>query len=342
MASIITRPESLNDLSDRITEFKATKLNIDHQVDAFKHQVGLVGNTRRNLPFHPKALEAELEDLKGHLDQLQTTYEQLLTKEKFVQYLLQEPPLEITDLHSTEQEEQFAQVELNGRIQLVKKLLQDIRFKAESIQESRSSAFEVANDTIHVLDEINVMQEQIDRLNQLLGHSSGLTIAEATLLVEKNRQQITDIQAQIDQKQDIITEEQWKVDDLVEEVKQLKSKADALESKAAYALRQNRQGDPRIDKEYEEYQMHIDMCNHLFGIQKIEFASSSSLDIVYQPPIHNTLHIELDTTKDKVVYASITHAFVRIDDLVKMAGQLNANDGIRLITMETLARLKRV
>ena len=165
---------------------------------------------------------------------------------------------------------------------------------------------EVANDAIRVFDEINKMEDQMDQLNTFLSNISGMTIEEATQKVDSHQRDIIALQRLIEQKQDSLEEQQWQAEDLTEEIKQLETKSEHLKEKVAYALQQNRKGDPRIDREYEQYQQQIEMCHRLFGVEKIVFVSSSLIHVVYQKPIYDTLDIELDLSRDKVLHAFVS------------------------------------
>ncbi|KAL9539841.1 hypothetical protein MBANPS3_010031 [Mucor bainieri] len=59
-----SKPDSLAELRQDIERFKSEKLNLNGSQEEYKTKVGLSGHTRNNLPFHPKALENELKDIK--------------------------------------------------------------------------------------------------------------------------------------------------------------------------------------------------------------------------------------------------------------------------------------
>lgn len=173
-------------------------------------------------------------------------------------------------------------------------------------KKARQSAMDVAHDAVHVLDEIHKMEDQVNTLNQFLSNLSGMTLEEATQQVANHRDEIITIQRLVEQKQDSLEEHQWQIEDLQEEIKQLETKSEGLKEKVAYALQQNRKGDPRIDREYEQYQLQIELCNQLFGIEKVVFVSSSLIHVVYQKPVYDTLDIELDMSRDRVLHAFVS------------------------------------
>lgn len=63
------------------------------------------------------------------------------------------------------------------------------------------------------------------------------------------------------------------------------------------------------DKHICRYKRHTDLCNHMFGIEKIEFESNTAIHVIYAEPIQAILHIQLDMTNSKILDTS-TVSFV--------------------------------
>jgi hypothetical protein len=48
----------------------------------------------------------------------------------------------------------------------------------------------------------------------------------------------------------------------------------------------------------------------MFGIEKIEFESSTTIHIVYAEPIQATLHIQLDNVNSKILDTTSVSSFI--------------------------------
>lgn len=78
--------------------------------------------------------------MQDHFHLLSKNYVEFLAKEKFLQCILQEPPLEITELDKTiEKEETAFKKELDYYVQHVDELGQQIIMLARSIEQSKAT-----------------------------------------------------------------------------------------------------------------------------------------------------------------------------------------------------------
>ncbi|KAG2206597.1 hypothetical protein INT46_002852 [Mucor plumbeus] len=338
-----TRPLSLKDIPLEIDRFNKAQLNLYQCQEEYKKKVGLSVYTRNNLPFHPKALEAELNDIKDHFHLLSKNYVEFLAKEKFLQCILQEPPLEITELDKTiEKEEAAFKKEMDYYIQQVDELGQQIVMLAQSIEQTRSKLLNHAEEASSILDQITQVEEEIMRIDSIVSKQSKLTIEEAKSILRRQTTDMSKIQKAITEKKDSIEEHKWHVEDLEQEVRQLQTNADKIKAKADNAVYQNHRRDEKVEKSYYQYIEMSNLCNQLFGVEKIEFESNSLINIYFKKPANTVLHFEIDIISNQIQDAKITGTIVPIQDFIKAAKQKPAYDGIRIITLETLARLRRL
>ncbi|CEP14287.1 hypothetical protein [Parasitella parasitica] len=335
-----TKPLNLKEISLEIDRFNKAQLNLYDCQEDYKKKVGLSGHTRNNLPFHPKALETELNDIKvEHFDRLSRNYIEFLAKEKFLQCILQEPPLEITELDDTVAREKTLKKELERYIQQVDDLGKQIAKLALSIEQKRSKTQTIIEEATDTFDQIIQVEEEIARIDNIVAKQSQRTIEEAKSLLVRQTEDITKLNKVMMEKKDSIGDHKWRIEDLEEEVRQLQLDADKIKAEADNAIHMSRMKDERVEVNYNQYIETTNLCNQLFGVDKIEFESNSMIHLYLR---NTVLHVEIDLIKNQIHNVKITGTTVPIEDFVKVAQQTSANEGIRIITLETLARLKRL
>ncbi|KAF1806230.1 hypothetical protein FB192DRAFT_1337684 [Mucor lusitanicus] len=300
-----SKPDYLTEMRHifrEIERFKNEKLNLDEFQEEYKAKVGLSGHSRNNLPFHPKALENELKDLKEHFANLFKNHMEAVAKKNFLQYMLQEPPLEISE---KEQEQALAEEKaLKGQMDryflLVEELEQQISLQAKSAEQSRAAALKFADKAIDELDQMDQMEEQIARIEEKVSNKSPYTMEEAKALLNQQTDEIAKINRDSYEKKISIPDLKWRVEDLEADIKQLEAELEKKNAEAEEAVINKRNRDREVEESYYHFLDATDLCNRLFGVEAIKFESDSSVSIHYIKPKNAVLHVEIDTNSNQI------------------------------------------
>ncbi|GAN02983.1 hypothetical protein MAM1_0032c02433 [Mucor ambiguus] len=340
----LSKPDYLAEMRQEIERFKTEKLNLDESQEEYKTKVGLSGHTRSNLPFHPKALENELKDIKEHFANLSKNYMEAVAKKNFLQYMLQEPPLEISEGEQNQAsvEEKALEEEMNRYILLVEELEQQISLQAQSVEQSRATALKIADKATNDLDQIDHMEQEIARIEEKVSNQSPYTVEEAKAFLNQQTDEMANINRVSYEKKIRIPDLKWRVEDLEADIKQLEADLEKKNAEAEEAIINKRNRDKEVEESYYHFLDATDLCNRLFGVETIKFESDSLVSIHYMKPKNSVLHVEIDTVSNQIHDAKISGTVVPIQDIVEMAKGRSVNEGIRIIALETLARLKRL
>lgn len=155
------------------------------------------------------------------------------------------------------------------------------------------------------MDQITQVEEEIMRIDSIVSKQSKLTIEEAKSILRRQTADMSKIQKAITEKKDSIEEHKWHVEDLEQEVMQLQATADKIKAKADNAVYRNHRRDERVEKSYYQYLEMSDLCNQLFGVEKIEFESNSLINIYFKKPKNTVLHFEIDIINNQIQDAKV-------------------------------------
>ncbi|KAK4520616.1 Mevalonate kinase [Mucor velutinosus] len=302
-----SKPDYLTEMRKEIERFKDEKLNLDESQEEYKNKVGLSGHARNNLPFHPKALGNELKDIKEHFANLSENYMEAVAKKNFLQYMLQEPPLEISEgeQEQASAEESALKKEMERYILLVEELEHLISLQAQSVEQSRATALKIADKAIDDLDLIDHMEEEMARIEEKVSNQSSYTVEEAKALLNQQTDEIAKINRDSYEKKIRIPDMRWRVEDLEADIKQLEADLEKKNAEAEQAVINKRNRDREVEESYYHFLDATDLCNRLFGVETIKFESDSSVSIHYMKPKNSVLHVEIDTTSNQIHDAKV-------------------------------------
>ncbi|EPB86166.1 hypothetical protein HMPREF1544_07068 [Mucor circinelloides 1006PhL] len=301
------KPNSLTELPKEIERFKDEQLNLDRFQVEYKNEVGLSGHTRNNLPFHPKALQNELNDTKEHFANLSKNYVECVAREKFLQFMLQEPPLEITEAEQDQasEEEKILKKEVDHYLKQVEELGQQISTQAQLVEQNRSKAQDAANKATFAMDQITDMEEEIARIDKKVSNQSQFTVAEAKSLLDQQTKEITKLHNDLMEKKLRNADLKWNLEDSEAEVRQLEATAEKKKLEEEQAVINKRNRDRNVEESYYRYLDATDLCNQLFGVETIKFESDSSVFIYFMKPRDTVLHVEIDISKNQIRNAKV-------------------------------------
>jgi divalent metal cation (Fe/Co/Zn/Cd) transporter len=114
----------------------------------------------------------------------------------------------------------------------------------------RSKSFSRAEAAMKIIEDIESMDSELQRIKILISQESELTITEAKKILSEQTQTMADYNKIIDEKEDNIEEHIWTVEDLEIEVNQLKSDKDKITKIADEAVKLNQERDTSIEQEY--------------------------------------------------------------------------------------------
>lgn len=168
-----------------------------------------------------------------------------------------------------------------------------------------------------------------------------MTIEEAKGILAQQTQDLALMNRKVINSRDDIGEYEWKV--------QKKQKArDGLQEKLSKALKimettikSNTEKDPKIEQDYHQYREAIEMCKRIHGIESITYVTYSHAQITFAKPYDAILDIHINLLKNVISNASVTGTRVKINDVLLVAKQMNSSNGIRMLIVQTMTRLKK-
>ncbi|KAI7905696.1 uncharacterized protein BX663DRAFT_549664 [Cokeromyces recurvatus] len=297
---IPVKPDSLIKLPLEIEQLNKTQTHLFQGQEEYKHKARLLTGTQDDTSLHPKAFEEELKDLQDHFQSLQKHYNEVFTQQMFLERLLEPSPFPVMNLNESEQKAEALKEELNSYTFQIEDLKNQIKFLSQSLEAARKDSTHVIDEATNMLDQITAMEEEIKRIDSLISRQSKYTIEEAKIILKGQTEEITKLNRAIVEKQDNIEEQQWTVEDLEEEVNQLNEKAEELTKTSNKVLSMNQQKNKQIEEDYFRYIDYVNMCNQMYGVERIDFESSTKIRITYAKPIEAVLHIELNDTGNRI------------------------------------------
>ncbi|KAI9257538.1 hypothetical protein EDC94DRAFT_650018 [Helicostylum pulchrum] len=294
----LNRPQCIEDLSSKIQELKQARLNLIQPKKA-----------------HPN----QLLDLKKQFNtNLRENFINHYAKSKFLQCILQDPPVLITDniLHEIDQTNQNKQNTMEICTTQIDKLKTEIYGRERQITEGliTITVCKWYKDLTNILDskkrvrveqvlkEISAQEAEVKRIKSELS-GQGQTIEECKDTLAQQVIDVEMISKIVDQRQEQVEDYIWKNHKTQKSKEGLKKKVDEKTNKAEVIKKLNTDRDESTEKEYYMYKHAIDTIKKLVGIESIEQESHSLLHITCKNAV---IHVHIDLLKNKISDAYVT------------------------------------
>ncbi|KAG2236857.1 hypothetical protein INT48_002670 [Thamnidium elegans] len=274
----LNRPQCVEDLSNKIQELKQARLNL----------------IQRKKP-HPN----QLLDLKKQFNtNLRENFINHYAKSKFLQCILQEPPVLITDniLHEIEQTNQNKQNMMEIYTSEIDKLKNKIQEIEQQITQDSKKRVRVEQ----VLKDILTQEAEVKKIKLELS-GQGETVEECKDILARQVSDVETISKIVDERQEQVEDYIWKNHKTQKSKEGLKKKVDEKTNKAEVIKKLNTERDESTEKEYYIYKNAIDTIKKLVGIESIEHESHSLLHITCKKAV---IHVHIDLLKNKISDAS--------------------------------------
>lgn len=346
MTTIPERPQSLTELPTVIQEIQHTPLQLDRYEEEYKRRIGLSSTSHGNLHFHPEALRLELKDQQEHFHHLKHNYIDRLTKQKFLECMLQEPPIDVTlkDLNTIEKENDAMNSHINALLAQKEAIGQSIKSTIFNVEAEKEELTNTIDETEKTIGNILTMEEEIRRIQSKLKNKSKLTMEEAEEILSQQTDNLTRLARANDEQKDALEEHKWDVLQKEKKLEETRLFANQMINEAKQAVRAKESQTEDIDIQYREYKQAIDLYNRvLFGAKSIDFSSMDVIHVTFEDKYNGAvLHIYIDYEAKKVVHLVIDGPKLDLDSTLKLAQRSSVNNGVKTAILETLNRLKRL
>ncbi|KAI7855281.1 hypothetical protein BDC45DRAFT_88591 [Circinella umbellata] len=334
-----------NSLKSDLKELKEKESYLNLLQQEYNKQTGLSFSNSNiplqsiNLPLHPTTLQKELEDYKDYANNLEEVLIHKETKEKYLRFLIQDPPYEI-NLNELENAEKKT-IDLGSQIKSSQNSINDLNntivqktFHIETLKTQISISVDQLN---HMLSKIDEKSKLLSELEKEFGpEKEVLSLEEANHIQEQLTQDIIQININIDEKRDKMIQMKKEASEIQHILDELEGKLE-ITKKQAYSEKvfttKERQD---IDEAVQWYDTLAIQCSHMMGIDHVEKSSNGII-------IHfiNKDELNIIIKHDKIENARVTSQDCSIDDLVKIAKSYQKfEDGIHFIIHGTFTRLK--
>ncbi|KAI9264078.1 hypothetical protein BDA99DRAFT_508358 [Phascolomyces articulosus] len=228
------------ELKRDIREFKERELYLHSLQKEYNRQTGLSfsgSNTpvqSINLPLHPTTLQKELDDYKDYAGRLEEALIQRETKEKFLRFILQDPPHEISTDEYVSAEKKAIDLErqIRANQEKMNDLKNTIKQKTSRVETLHSRISTDVDQLTRIIDDIEKNTKLLEQVETQLDQQTGLSLDEAMKIEEQLTDEIIQVNMDIDERRDRIsrmkkeaTENQRIVDELETRWEGLKQEA---------------------------------------------------------------------------------------------------------------------
>ncbi|CAO3657500.1 unnamed protein product [Mucor hiemalis] len=346
MTTIPERPQSLNELPNIIQELQHTPFQLDQYGEEYKRGIGLSGTSHSTLHFHPEALRLELKDQQEHFHHLKHNYIDRLTKQKFLECTLQEPPTIVTlnNLKNIEKENDEKLSQINTLSTQKEAIGQTIKSTIITVETEREVLNDMIDETEKTIGTILTMEEELHRIQSKLKNRNELSVEEAEEILVRQTDYLTQLARENDEQRDILEEHKWDVLQKEKKLEETRLFANQMLNEAKQAIRAKESQLENIDIQYREYKQAIDLYNRLlFGAKSIDFSSKDVIHVTFEEKFKGAvLHVYINYDIRKVAHLAIDGPEIDLDSTLKLAQRSSVNDGVKTAILETLNCLKKL
>ncbi|KAF7725931.1 hypothetical protein EC973_009168 [Apophysomyces ossiformis] len=261
------------DTTREIQQFNDAKLNIQAFKEEYSRKVGLSDNEIQdenvaNLPLHPDALLVELDDYKALIDRC---IDQKV-REGIWQILFEGSSLE--DLSFERRELEYACLTLQNEHETsmseIDGFYKDMESIAEEVEESYQTLASRVIELTRTLDELRVEQQELARIDALVGNQNLLTVETARAQVDELTDGYVKLSMANDDRMETIYDLAQRVEEGEREVETLLAEMIAAEGEASEALRSQGHKDEELERQQNWYNSMLNLSHQLDGAENID------------------------------------------------------------------------
>ncbi|KAI1315253.1 hypothetical protein EDD11_001085 [Mortierella claussenii] len=313
-------------------------------------------------------IEGDLQYYKSHFDKLAITYSELATKERFLGFIEEEIPLNIT-LESNQK--------MESKAAIAKKLEEETDLSVIELQRQINETAEIAckeYDDLHqgileltrALKEIESMERELTEMKKMDDQYRGMTLQHSQAVLAAQTQQLYELHQDIDEMTSEVENLKWQESKLRDGNQKLEAQAIQMESQAKEAIRMSAMRRPEIEEAYKDCLAATQQYQEGVGLESIQYLpDSSSLILEYRiipesaavhtlgsagaktrrgssnnsnnsrKPILTQLLIKLHPKTGRLLTATIENAGCDVKDIIQVA---KARNDVSFLVTEVLDR----
>ncbi|KAG0232983.1 hypothetical protein BGW42_007796 [Actinomortierella wolfii] len=230
-------------------------------------------------------LEGEVEYFKELFDKLKFSYLEQDSKEKFLNGILKEPPLEIKQEDNEELEAKNMETKkmLEDKVQQMEDLRQEIAEVADSVCRDHAVLEKDIIEMTKMLWEMKDMEAELAALKSVEDKYSGMTVKDAQALLEDQTEALYRVNQEIEETTSKIQDLKWQSSQLAEQNQTLAQERAAAERAAKQAVQASGLRQPHIELLYKQTVEASTQLQEDVGLESIHFDdATSTLVLVYQ------------------------------------------------------------
>ncbi|KAF9916190.1 hypothetical protein BX616_004390 [Lobosporangium transversale] len=229
-------------------------------------------------------LEGDLQYYKSHFDKLAISYTELATKERFLGFIAEEIPLNISLEDNREMEVKAAEAKKAEEIMelSVIELQNQIKETAELACTEYDGLHQGVLDMTKALKEMQSMERALAEMKKMDDQYRGMTLEHSQSVLAAQTQQLYQLHQDIDEITSEIENLKWQESKLRERNQKLETQCIQVESQAKDAIRMNALRCPEIEDAYRSCLAVTNQYQEGVGLKSIQYsADSSSLILEY-------------------------------------------------------------
>ncbi|KAF9974659.1 hypothetical protein BGZ73_001882 [Actinomortierella ambigua] len=230
-------------------------------------------------------LEDEVEYFKELFDKLKFNYLEQDSKEKFLNGILKEPPLEIKQEDNEELEAKNLETKemLEDKVQQMEETRQEISDLADSVCRDHATLEKDIIEMTKMLWEMKDMEAELAALKAVEDKYSGMTVQDAQSLLEDQTEALYKVSQEMEETTTKIQDLNWQSSLLAEQNVALAQERVAAERAAKLAIRASGLRQPKVEMAYRQTTEVLTRLQEEVGLESIHFEeSTSTLMLVYQ------------------------------------------------------------
>ncbi|KAG0270344.1 hypothetical protein DFQ27_008359 [Actinomortierella ambigua] len=230
-------------------------------------------------------LEGEVEFFKELFDKLKFNYLEQDSKEKFLNGILKDPPLEIKQEDNEELEAKNLETKkmLEDKVQQMEETRQEISDVADTVCRDHAALEKDIIEMTKMLWEMRDMEAELAALKAVEDKYSGMTVKDAQSLLEDQTEALYKVSQEMEETTSKIQDLNWQSSLLAEQNLTLAQERATTERAAKAAIRASGLRQPKVEMAYKQTTEALARLQEEMGLESITFdEDSSTLGLVYQ------------------------------------------------------------
>ncbi|KAI8602556.1 hypothetical protein EDD21DRAFT_371495 [Dissophora ornata] len=314
-------------------------------------------------------IDGDLQYYKSHFDKLSISYAELATKERFLTFIAEEIPLNIT-LDSNQKMEKMAASAKKQEEETdlaVIQLQSQITDTAETACKDYDSLHHGILELTKALKQMQSMERELGEMKKMDDQYRGMTLEHSQKVLAAQTQQLHQLHQDLDEMTAEIDNLKWQESQLKDSNQRIVAQRIQLESQAKDAVKMSALRRPEIEEAYKECLAATKQYQDGVGLESIQYlVDSNSLILEYRimpgsgplhtvnpvlssrtassrtarnrKPILTQILIKIHSRSGRLLSANIENAGCDVKDVIQVA---KARNDISFLVTETLDRVMK-